>query len=121
LSITVDRIAHRRKNQSNEWDKLASGLENAVKIEQEAELAGPQVNGNGNGNGAGENGQFEGLGWRPREMKTLEKELGTLSKGVSEIAKEDDESSKRLLEGFVEDVKRVSFEQDLILEDMHTK
>lgn len=41
-------------------------------------------------------------------MKTLEKELGILSKGAREIAKEDDESAKRLLEGFVEDVKRVS-------------
>ncbi|GAA5959896.1 hypothetical protein JCM3765_000635 [Sporobolomyces pararoseus] len=108
LSITVDRLAHRRLNQSDEWEKLASGLENAVKIEQEADHPSHS---NGNGNGTGENGRSEGvvgegLGWRPREMKTLEKELGILSKGVREVAKEDDESAKRLLEGFVEDVKR---------------
>ena len=114
LSITVDRLAHRRLNQSNEWEKFARWLENAVKIEQEADHPSTShSNANGNGTGTGENGRVgegggEGLGWRPREMKTLEKELGILSKGAREIAKEDDESAKRLLEGFVEDVKRVS-------------
>lgn len=48
------------------------------------------------------------LGWRPREMKVLERELGELGKSARKVGEEEEESSKRLLDGWVEDVKRVS-------------
>ncbi|GAA5909931.1 uncharacterized protein JCM6883_003142 [Sporobolomyces salmoneus] len=102
LSQIVDRLAHRRLNQSVEWDKFAKGLEVAVEIEQGTSEA--KVNGILPREEGGEQG--EGLEWRPREMKKLEKELGILSKSVKEISNEEEESAKRLLEGFVEDVKR---------------
>lgn len=154
LSVTVDRVAHRRLNQANEWTKLAAAFDHAVELELEAEQAGhpssrleprssslssPRTSGSRESGGGStttminhhgrtrpvreefvvaahdDGSTSEGLGWRPREMKTLEKELGILSHGIRELSYENESSSKRLLEGFVEDVKRVSLSLSLCL------
>lgn len=82
LSITADRLAHRRLNQSQEWSKFSEGLEGAVKLEE------------------------EGMEWRPREMRKTEREIRDLGKTSKEVAGREEESAKRALEGWVEDVKR---------------
>ncbi|GAA5881960.1 hypothetical protein JCM16303_003484 [Sporobolomyces ruberrimus] len=100
LSVIVDRIAHRRKNQANEWEKFAGGLEGIVTMEIEVEAERREER---NGDSERQGGD---LGWRPREMKVLERELGELGKSARKVGEEEEESSKRLLDGWVEDVKR---------------
>lgn len=49
----------------------------------------------------------EGIEWRPREMRKTEREIRDLGKTSKEVAGREEESAKRALEGWVEDVKRV--------------
>ncbi|GAA5928410.1 uncharacterized protein JCM15063_003872 [Sporobolomyces koalae] len=87
LSITADRIAHRRLNQAHEFAKLGQGLDTAVELEDSVE-------------------REKGLGWRPREMKRVDQDLNMLATGVRTVVGLQEGSSKRLMEGWVEDVKR---------------
>jgi len=70
-------------NQSTEWSKFSEGLEGAVKMEE------------------------EGMEWRSREMRKTEREIRDLGRTAKEVGGREEESAKRCLEGWVEDVKRV--------------
>jgi len=45
--------------------------------------------------------------WRPREMRKTEREIRDLGRTAKEVGGREEESAKRCLEGWVEDVKRV--------------
>ncbi|GAA5819966.1 hypothetical protein JCM11491_002695 [Sporobolomyces phaffii] len=82
LAVVVERIAHRRLNQSREWDHLANAIDHAVEIESASSSK------------------------RPRHLATVDRDLSTLSRGVARVAEAERASTNRWFDGWVEDVKR---------------
>ncbi|GAA6062832.1 hypothetical protein JCM10212_002470 [Sporobolomyces blumeae] len=125
ISVTCDRIAHRRLNQAGEWAKLSGQVDAALKLEtngvpppppssvdqisttilKRKSVASSHSNGTTGSSGGG--GADRGvLHWRPREAKTLDRDLEETRKAVKDAGDREEASAKRLLEGWVEDVKR---------------
>ncbi|KAK4056887.1 Sorting nexin mvp1 [Microbotryomycetes sp. JL221] len=76
----IDRIAHRRQNQSVEWEKLKEGLMSCLEVEQ--------------------------TGWRFTEVNQVERDERLLSQTSQTMATEQGQSAKIMIDTIVEEVKR---------------
>ena len=84
ITTTADRLAHRRLNQGNDYNKLGSALGDALGVETS--------------------------GWRVSEVEEVEREERALSNTLGQIGGDRIASAYKQLDTTVEDLKRVSTE-----------
>ncbi|BGP02664.1 Sorting nexin Mvp1 [Rhodotorula toruloides ATCC 204091] len=84
ITTTLDRLAHRRLNQSKEYEAFRESLEAAVRVEREQ---GSEA-------------------YKPREVEQTEREVLATARVVGEVGETEGASARRKLETVVEEVKR---------------